>query len=785
MYGNPLLSAHNNFINRTVVGNNENASDKRYINEQSEIIKNNYKNIPSNFTPPYNDMYTAIPGIFGKKFPPNECHQNSNKNTSNRYDPLGDFLFKKGLLNRDNAISYYTDYINIDSSFRNTIPIPQTDDIKWIKLENNPLRFKFNSNTLEIIDMGNESNIQIDDKIMVTGVLPIKKTLKTIYGKKNEFKLFEFKNGSKYLKINYKHLMKFPDKDSSILDYDKFRYIESYDTHGVEIELNGIQGELGSNYIGNIPINTINGIHQVLLYDPNETVESTYSDNSFYIELITEYSSSSAYNVPAYNVELIYYYLAGIPINQINAEYPIDSDHAVGYHRVLDFNEESFIVSLPKFATLLDESICSDGKMGTCAGGNTVNVAKIQELIPAYPDPNHYLIKLPNTYSDVVYVKMISSEFPNIQKNIIGEGGNKNNKLYWQNLEDGDIIYNIDIDEGIYDPNNLKNIIEEKIIQVKRNFSRNVIDNSIEYSDNNIVKLSIDQKTNIVTFTSYTQAIVAKPFIDVNPPIENVDPVGLLKYTITIGQRNHKLKVGDKILINNSLSYFGIPSEVLNKEHTVTEIIDSNQYKIIVKNFNLENTKINTGGGSSVSILTPNIFRLRFDFPDTIGKILGFRNTGSSIAITPYNNIITNKDEYEKELPIDEEGNLISFENNSLLFSGDNYILVVCKQIKGIVNFGVIKDAFAKILLPDPLSNSCDNFNNLGNSKIILNTFVDAPIYFHTPIRNLTELEFEFYTPEGEPYDFDGLDHSFTLEIVTMSETPKGTGITSFTGKIN
>ena len=763
-YPNP-----NKYITR-IPNNNEDQTN--YIKQQSNIINNNNNNVSENYNPPYNDMYTAIPGIFGKRFSPKQ-----NPPKKDRYDPLTDFLHKKGLMDRDNALIYNTEYINIDSSYRNRHPIPQTDEIKWITLTNSPLRFKFNSNILEIIDLGMESNIRINDKIMISGLHPIKKVLKTIFG--NNKKLFEFKNGSKYMKINYKHLMKFPDTNEDDSEYNKFNYIENYDTKNVEVEISGIQGESNTNYIGNIPVSTLNFIHQVFLYNPEEGAEKTFSDDSFYIELVSEYNNTSEFDLETYNIEIIYNYIAGIPINLINAEYPIDIDHAIGYHIVYNYSGESFQVQLKKVATLIDCSVCADGGKGECTGGNTVAIAKIEELFSSYPEPNHYTLKLPKVFNQVVYVKMISSEFPNVQNNIANSGSSKNNKLYWQNIDDGDIIYSVDLEMGTYNPSYLINILEEKIYQIKRIYTRNIDNNNnnIKYIDNNIIKINIDEVTNIVTFKSYSEVIISKPFVEINPPIEeNVIPDGLISYNITIAQSMHRLNVGDIIIINNSLSHMGIPISVLNGEHVVSEVIDNNNYKIIVENFNLEQTFIDTKGGSAVHILMPNIFRLRFDFPDTMGNILGFRNYGSNIAITQYNSAITNKDEYDKELNINEEGNIITLDNNSLQFTAYNYIIMSCKQLRGIYNFGNIKNFFAKIQLPDAIKDT---------DKTILNSFVDAPIYFHDPIRNLTELEFEFYSPDGELYNFGGLDHSFTLEIVTMTENPKGTGITSSSGIIN
>lgn len=636
-------------------------------------------------------------------------------------------------------------YVNINSSYRNKNPIPQTSNVHWVTLQKNPLKFNFDSNILEIIYPNNFHNIiKLKDKIMICGVQPIKKTLRTVFG--NNQNLLEFKNNSKYLKINYKHLLKFPNSN----DYDKFDFIENYDTSNLEIELSGIQGYMDTHFIGNIPVNTLNGFHNVLLYDPTDTVKNTYSDDSFYIELITKYDSPTNY-ITSYNIHIIYNYIAGIPINFINAEFPINCHHVKGYHDILDIDKESIKINLFKKSTLFNDNY---NQLYNFAGGNTVNIAIVNELTPAYPNPNHYLINLSDTYSQITHIKLISTEFPNTQKNIIDKGINKNNKLYWQNLEDGDIIYSISIDQGFYDHENIKNTLESKISFIKRIFVRNTDKYyNIEYCNNNIIKIFIDNINNSVIFKSYTKAIISKPFIEIQPIDFSLD--SLLKCTITICHPDHKLKVEDKILINNSLSHLQIPADVINSEHEIVEVVDSNHYKIIIKNFNLTDKVLDTKGGHCVNILSPNIFRLRFDFNDTIGDLLGFKLSGSENAITKYNHIITNKDQYYRDSYLNHQ-----VVNCPLKFCSNNYILMTCKQINGMLNYGNIKDVFAKILLP----------NTFLKEKVLLNTFVELPICLKKPIITLNELEFEFYNEEGELYDFDGLDHSFTLEIVTYND---------------
>ena len=61
--------------------------------------------------------------------------------------------------------------------------------------------------------------------------------------------------------------------------------------------------------------------------------------------------------------------------------------------------------------------------------------------------------------------------------------------------------------------------------------------------------------------------------------------------------------------------------------------------------------------GNGVNFLIPNKFRLRFDYSDTVGPNLGFRDCGKLSSITSYNTTISNTDSYYQELDVDESGN--------------------------------------------------------------------------------------------------------------------------------
>ena len=216
----------------------------------------------------------------------------------------------------------------------------------------------------------------------------------------------------------------------------------------------------------------------------------------------------------------------------------------------------------------------------------------------------------------------------------------------------------------------------------------------------------------------------------------------------------------------------GISADIINQEHEIVEVGSIEQYSINLPLLNLSSTRTHTEGGVKCTILSPNIFRLRFNENDTVGEVLGFRDVGEDYAITKYSHELKNSEVYEEDVLFDQYGELITYTNNALKMFGDNYILMVIKQFSSLVDTGTIENAFAKILLTEK------------PGTILYNTFVSIPKVFLEPLIELHELEFEFYSSDGSLYNFNGLDHSFTLEIVTELEDGLGTNISSKTGRI-
>ena len=66
--------------------------------------------------------------------------------------------------------------------------------------------------------------------------------------------------------------------------------------------------------------------------------------------------------------------------------------------------------------------------------------------------------------------------------------------------------------------------------------------------------------------------------------------------------------------------------------------------------------------------------------------------------------------------------------------------------------------------------------NMNGNfGQYIYDSYVDTPLFFPYILRKLDKMTIEFVTPDGNPYDFNNIDHTFVLEIVTLDKSPLGT----------
>jgi hypothetical protein len=798
------------------------------------------------------------------------------------YDPYIDFLNKKGLLNDNYKSRINTKYINIDSRGRRADPTITKEG--EIQLESNPMFYS--SLTVNSVISGNEEsllninipnhNFKINDKIIISNVASEIYSVRALYDDKNSGSLtqdidkndyyyytviFQENSSSLIIKTDFDTSIYFNDQTNSynidnneiiknqfqsfnpnfrVGDGISFLTLSDYDTSNMFVTLSGFIGDS----IGNIPVNFLNSTHRVHFINPDGT-NNIYINvpdglgnidkiTGFYIELPFPFHSSTSVPLPSdlYKdmiIDINFRYIGGIAINAINSDIPISSENINGFQTIVSITKNTISIRLNKDTYYIEptpESQPEIGEQPIYFGGDNIFISKITEITGGYNNPNNYIIELPETIHNVFMVKLVDTIFPKTTRVFQKQ---KNNKIYWQNLSDGDIIYNTEINEGSYTTEELKIELEKQMYSVTRtnipeksdkeynynevgidqDLSKHLIDclskiydkeskypaiNKGGYTNKVRFDITIDNATSIVTFQSYKQANLRRPIIkvvDLNGNTPVTDSSDLLfdcyepPFTIKIVHPQHGLKIGDTILLSDFIETLGIPAETLNQMQTISNISSDDTYEIIIDNVNLTSSRHNTYGGYNAKIFVPNIFRLLFNKNDTMGVQLGFRNVGSNLSITNYGIVISNQQSYQNEVvTVDKEtnikyvkdsiGNQIVLTNNSLQFRGNNYIYLVIREFSGCTNISQDKqliDYFAKINLSEK---SEDNTYN----TFVYNTFSHAPVTFYDMI-DLQQISIQIYGSDGQLYNFYGVDHSFKLEITTLDLLPQETGINS------
>ena len=676
-----------------------------------------------------------------------------NQNIINKkeYDPFLHYLNEKGLYDKNTKIRYNVDYVIIDSSMRNK----NSENIINFssKLPNNSLSIKRNMLYINI-DNNLISNFNVGDKISINDL----NYFEQIYHSSNSGNpIITFVIGKSYIKINM-------NPNTNINQYTNYINV---DTANSKVFISGVKGvkTIGfvdynddtSAFIGNIPISFINNEHQIYITPPGESILP--DTNTFYILMPYISDGTNIATTSIYNITFKFNHYNFIPVNQINASYPVNEYQINGYQII---EEKGYDYIAFEIYPPLDLSIPNNNTYEFLNFGNSINIGLIQTIILGYPSPNNYVINFTKLFTNVILIRMIDSSFNNPNKTIFDSGPYKNNRLYFQSIENISEIQFIEIDTGFYNITELKNEIEKKFSQK----SRNITDTIFNYDLNYNVIFNADLSTNIVKFESYKNTILQVPIQSTNPIINSSDTtIGTGSYTITIKHQNHGLTTQtENILFSGFIEHLGLYSSDLNGLHTVT-ILDKDTYTFTLNNINLNPIKTVTYGGRSVKVHVPSPMKFFFNYNDTIGNVLGFSDVGLDTSITNFNYIIKNIDPY-----INEQ-NLQKYKKNNIITLGYfKYFLITCKELPIVTNTDKVTNIFAKILT--------SNDSNINNN-LLINTFSLTPQFYYDPIRELYQLTLQFYYPNGELVDFGNDDHTFTLEITTFDNIPELTNITT------
>ena len=790
-YANNYIAHEEKFkFNNSDYNYDYNQEKNNFDNQTDVLNKRNNIMTPKTYDIPVEKLYTATPGLFGARHTPD--YDNLKNRNSDRYNPVGDYLNNKNTQNSISITRTTSNYINIDSRLRNKNP--SYKNTNYITLPNNPLQFTYGSNIMTVFVNSLETdfpNLSPNDKISLIGLT---NTIKIVNNTQSN-PILIFTENSNYVKINYLHQMYFTDANTA----------SKYDTTDLYIELSGIIGDASSNgiFIGNIPISSLNTINKIYLLNPELDLDSSnnYSNNWFWVKLVRPYFNNNlpiiTYGVSNYNIKIIYRYSYGIANNAINAQFPISAYNINGYLIVKEVFTNYFTININinKSASF---NYNTNNNTQINFGGSNINVSVLGEIIEGYPSPTSYKIQLDKIYNNAILIRLISSEFPNLNKvvysyenstNFLSQSHSQssnnptNNKLYWQNQDDGDNIYSVQIPQGNYNMDELINTIENKIIQVPR------INNNLgNYNLNNIIKINYNSINNEILFSSYKEIVLIQPIV-------NITNISTGSYNLQIYHTNHHLHIGDIITISGCMDVSNILANDINRTLAISQILDNDNYIITLTNINPTGTSPSiTKGGNSVKIITNNIFRLLFNYPDTLGNFFGFRKLNNSQSITKYASTISNRSLYYSEYLDEQLLGLVqeseTYQLRSIDLDSDNYILMTCdsedipteiiNQMSVLSGTNVyqsnIKNIFAKI-----------QFNNtkIANKLTLYNTFIQNPMYIHNPIEEIKSLYINFFDKYGNKLEYSDFEHSMTFEIVTISEIPEGTNFSAHYPKIN
>ena len=631
-----------------------------------------------------------------------------------------------------------TTLLNIDSSYRELYAKNICSSDGKI-LPQDPLSISYDIVTINYPN----HNLSLGDNIVIQNVEGESKTLIDSYYLINNFN---------YLVINY---------NNNNINNNYKEYVNSL---YINIQLVGSQ--LSNNIINNICFNSLFGIKQVYLandiplYSLNNLNQfaidifgsfdiNLLNNNCLFIELPNIYiNPNNNYVVINQIFKITYLHIGGINIGYLNSNYPINNDNFQSsqiVYNIIDNNTFQIQLKYSAFGPLY------------IGGGKNVQILKIINSITGYPNANYYVINLKKTFNNVTNIQLISTEFPYvdivIQKNV-------NDKLYWKNIQDGQNIYYIVIDEGFYSSDTFINKLKSLMNLVPR-YDYTSLNQS--YNNFDIILESNIQK---ITFKPYNLTKLPNSISCKQQVINSI-----IYYVINIKHSNNFLQINDLITITGSESitinniqendsYLLIDSSYINNTFKIYSINLNNSYDIILGSNDIINTTIvntQSNGGPNIIVKTPTQVSFLFNYKDTIGNILGFKDVGYSYSILNYSSIITNQDIYINSNNLDPVGNIVPYSSGFLGFVGvNNYFLMYLNDIDYINMPNSQNSAFAKILLT----------GNPGD--ILFNTFVSNPLTTYSkcfPISDLTQLTINFAYSDGKRVNFRNINHSFTLQI--------------------
>lgn len=469
-------------------------------------------------------------------------------------------------------------FIYVDSRLRNTNE-SNILDTKVLYLESNALKFTSNSSLLTIQIPNQPFNV--NDLVILDNCTSSSWT--------NTFTLTLV--GSKLFISSSPN---YPESSNTI------EYLKDNYTDNTYISISNLQADLTPSatinlryVLGKVPIN---------IFKSRLKLEYDQDQQSIYIDLGTKYFNTNTTTEKFFTITLLN--IAGIPLSEINANYPLDEDHNKGAHIIHGVGSNHITIKLNYTAIATMTSNCKN--MVLC---------KVVNRLTAYTEPSSFEYPLDKTFTTVRSLRVISSEIPYTIKNI----NTTNNVFYWSNQKySKDKVNRITLEQGCYTETEIFDLLLTELNK---------------YGDNLVFSGVI--KNFYFEIQCFTIFELYQPFIE--DSTSTATTFGLRRL-IQLKLSNHNLNTGDEIVIEGATSFKGIPANILNNKFTV-EVVDDNILRIDLGNFNIESstTTIQDLGGSSVKVKVVNPIRIE-NLPNNIYKVLGISQSNTSFNTILKNN---------------------------------------------------------------------------------------------------------------------------------------------------
>jgi hypothetical protein len=757
----------NNSYNTHIGGNNDDNDDdivkNKKIIQSDENLYENLLDFQNTFKKDKNNSYLKEKW---KEFTSQQFRFNSfptyidDINISNPlvipkdYDPFIEYLFNKNLTSLDNQVIKQKTYFNIDSNNRNKKTILNVTN--YINLQDNSLVFTNNKNFFRIYFNNKNNEFKQEDFIILRG-----------FGNyTNSYNQFNFI---------------FENKTNIVITELEPNFLFSIPYYDVIIKISNVQNI--NNSFKNISLDLINQKHKLFIIEYQGNLRLAFNIP------ITFYSDNNYSDILTSNCTINFYNLGNYPINLLNAFTPLDENYLTPYFIINEATDNYIQIKLNNIISInkniILEGVWNNNNFYT---GKSVQIGKVINYSDGFYNPNSYSIELDKKISNIYSIKIISSEIPNVNKNIhsnassfsnsfninnvnlFNENNIINNKFYWQNILD-DNIYSISIPSGSYNYDQLKIVMENTISKIP-------IINYKKYNlyEFNNMEIIFNESNSISSIILYNLFILPNSFIE----LRKDNDITVNRYFIKINHPYNNLFIGDTVYITNAIDYYTISAIYINDTngHKVVNVINKDIYEIEILNINEIPDIGDTKGGFSTKIKTRGIFRLFFNYEDTFGDILGFSYVGFQDSITSYssnkfNYVINNKQPYyidfNKILTVNK--NIPDIINNKIDFdiNNNNYIFLLIDGLNINYNPNSIKYTY-KFLLTE-------------KNDTLFNTFVNSPLYFNPPLKILDKLNITWVNSFGELIDFYNRNHSFTLEITSINNYPVNTNNNTFVSK--